>query len=156
MALREFKAPVNYEAQQSVYFQPLPTFQHRDPNNLALRMCIFSGANIGPEGFEEFLKDFKTSPEHTIATALGDITIDEDELSDDAMDEDTESVNRRRQEKQHQREPQHKYMDLLQRLADRTIQEIVIDLDDLATVSSSGTCAGSVMRDSSHFSRGPY
>ncbi|KAG5999208.1 Mcm2-7 hexameric complex component [Claviceps pusilla] len=103
MALREFKAPVNYEAQQ--------------------------------KGFEEFLKDFKTSPEHTIATALGDITIDEDELSDayDAMDEDAESIGRRRQERQRQKEPQHKYMDLLQKLADRLIDEIIIDLDDLAT-----------------------
>lgn len=53
------------------------------------------------------------------------------------MDEDSESANRRRQEKQRQREPQHKYMDLLQKLADRSTDEIVIDLDDLTTVSSS-------------------
>lgn len=74
---------------------------------------------------------------------MGDITIDEDELSDayDAMDEDAESVGRRRQERQRQKEPQHKYMDLLQKLANRLIDEIIIDLDDLATVSRSSTLA---------------
>ncbi|KAG6232946.1 hypothetical protein E4U26_003751 [Claviceps purpurea] len=88
--------------------------------------------------FEEFLRGFKTSPEHTITTALGDFTIDDDELSDgyDPMDEDSESANRRRQEKQRQREPQHKYMDILQKLADRSTDEIVIDLDDLTTWES--------------------
>ncbi|KAG8419763.1 Belongs to the MCM [Metarhizium acridum] len=101
MALREYKAPVDYDEQQSA--------------------------------FEEFLKDFKTSPEHTITTAMGDITIDEDDLSDeyDFMDEDEESGDRRRKEKGNQRTPQHKYKELLQQLADRTIDEITIDLDDV-------------------------
>ncbi|OAQ70623.1 DNA replication licensing factor mcm7 [Pochonia chlamydosporia 170] len=101
MALREFKAPVDYELQQSA--------------------------------FEEFLKEFKTSPEHTIATAMGDITIDEDDLSDeyDFMDEDDEATERRRKEKESRRTPQHKYKLLLQQLADRTIEEITIDLDDV-------------------------
>ncbi|KAF5134163.1 DNA replication licensing factor [Metarhizium brunneum] len=109
MALREYKAPVNYDEQQSA--------------------------------FEEFLNDFKTaSPEHTITTAMGDITIDDDDLSDgyDFMDEDDESGDRRRQEKANNRIPQHKYKDLLQQLADRTIDEITIDLDDLYAWESQG------------------
>jgi len=103
MALREFKAPVNYEQQQSA--------------------------------LETFLKEFKTSPEQTLTTALGDITIDEDELSDDYdfMDDDDEARERRRQERQQKRVPQYKYKDELQKLANRTIDEIIIDLDDLAT-----------------------
>ncbi|OAQ84351.1 DNA replication licensing factor mcm7 [Purpureocillium lilacinum] len=101
MALREFKAPVNYDTQQ--------------------------------KAFEEFLTGFKTSPEHTIATAMGDITIDEDDLSDeyDFMDDDDEAGARRQKEKERRRTPQHKYKEVLQQLADRTLDEITVDLDDL-------------------------
>nr|UWK20592.1 DNA replication licensing factor [Trichoderma decipiens] len=103
MALREFKAPVNYETQQSA--------------------------------FESFLKEFKTSPEQTLTTALGNITIDEDELSDDYdfMDEDDETRDRRQQERAKRKTPQQKYHDMLQLLADRKIDEFAIDLDDIAT-----------------------
>ncbi|KAH6606551.1 hypothetical protein Trco_005704 [Trichoderma cornu-damae] len=103
MALREFKAPVNYESQQSA--------------------------------FESFLKDFKTSPEHTLTTALGNITIDEDDLSDDydLMDEDEQTRDRQQQERARRKTPQHKYNDMLQLLADRKVDEFAIDLDDLAT-----------------------
>nr|UWK20604.1 DNA replication licensing factor [Trichoderma taxi] len=103
MALREFKAPVNYESQQSA--------------------------------FESFLKDFKTSPEHILTTALGNITIDEDELNDDYdfMDEDEQTRDRRQQERAKRKTPQHKYNDMLQLLADRKIDEFAIDLDDLVT-----------------------
>lgn len=68
---------------------------------------------------------------------MGNITIDEDDLSDeyDFMDEDDESGERRRQEKEARRTPQHKYRQLLQKLADRTIDELTIDLDDVAAVS---------------------
>jgi DNA replication licensing factor MCM7 len=82
------------------------------------------------------LKGFKTSPEHTIATAMGNITIDEDDLSDeyDFMDEDDETGERRRQQKEQQRSPQYKYKQLLQELANRSIDEITIDLDEVAAV----------------------
>ncbi|KAK3185333.1 DNA replication licensing factor MCM7 [Lecanicillium sp. MT-2017a] len=103
MALREFKSPVNYGDHQ--------------------------------KAFEEFLTDFKTSPEHTITTAMGNVTIDEDDLSDeyDFMDEDDETGERRRQQKEQRRSPQYKYKLALQELANRTSEEVVIDLDDLAT-----------------------
>ncbi|KAI9167012.1 DNA replication licensing factor mcm7 [Paramyrothecium foliicola] len=106
MALREFKAPVNYESQQN-----------------ALQL---------------FLTDFKTSPEQTITTAMGNITIDEDDLSDeyDFMDEDDQAGQRRRQEKERQKTPQYKYKNLLQQLADREIDEMRVDLDDLASWES--------------------
>ncbi|KAL2016529.1 hypothetical protein VTK56DRAFT_3423 [Thermocarpiscus australiensis] len=101
MALLQLRAPVDYAAQQAA--------------------------------FENFLSDFKTSPEQTITTALGNITIDEDDLSDDYdfMDQDDEAHQRRQQEKARRRTPQHKYKDMLQELADRKINEVVIDLDDL-------------------------
>lgn len=69
---------------------------------------------------------------------MGDITIDEDDLSDeyDFMDEDDETGERRRHEKESRRQPEHKYKQILQQLADRTIDEITIDLDDLAAVGA--------------------
>ncbi|KAJ2973751.1 hypothetical protein NQ176_g6428 [Zarea fungicola] len=103
MALREYKPPVNYEQQQSA--------------------------------LEVFLQDFKTSPEHTITTAMGDVTIDEDDLSDeyDFMDEEDDTGDRRRRDKEQRRTPNHKYKEMMQKLADRIIDEIVLDLEDLAT-----------------------
>lgn len=86
--------------------------------------------------FKSFIQDFKTSPEQAITHALGNINIDEDDLSDeyDFMDEDDDAAQRRLQEKARRRTPQHKYKDMLQQLADRKSDEICIDLDDLATV----------------------
>lgn len=94
-------------------------------------------ANSPRGAFEVFLQDFKTSPEHTITTAMGNVTIDEDDLSDeyDFMDEDDETGERRRRDKEQSRAPRHKYKEVMQKLADRTVDEIVIDLDDLATAS---------------------
>ncbi|TPX16430.1 mini-chromosome maintenance complex protein 7 [Thyridium curvatum] len=84
--------------------------------------------------FEHFLQVFKTTPEQAITQALGNINIDEDDLSDeyDFMDEDDEAHQRRMQEKARRRAPQHKYRDMLQQLANRKIDEVCIELDDLA------------------------
>ncbi|KAM0073799.1 DNA replication licensing factor MCM7 [Fusarium odoratissimum] len=83
--------------------------------------------------FQEFLTGFKTSPEQTITTALGNITIGEDDLDDeyDLMEEDGQDANR--QQAKERRAPQYKYKNMLQQLSDRTIDEATIDLDDLAT-----------------------
>jgi DNA replication licensing factor MCM7 len=96
-----------------------------------------SNAKSYAAAFESFLKEFKTSPEHTLTTALGNITIDEDELSDDYdfMDEDEQTRDRRQEERAKRKTPQYKYNDMLQLLADRKVDEFAIDLDDLATVS---------------------
>lgn len=47
-----------------------------------------------------------------------------------------EAANRRRQDKERRQTSHHKYMDLLRKLADREADEIVIELDDLATVGA--------------------
>lgn len=84
---------------------------------------------------QTFLKDFKTTPAQALATALGDITINEDELSDDEfMDGDEQAVHERRQEREQRRQPRHIYQETLQKLANRTQDTITIDLDDLASV----------------------
>lgn len=96
--------------------------------------------SIAPVAFEEFLSNFKTTPEQSITHDLGNITIDEDELSDeyDFADEDEDTQDRRRQERreraQRRKGPHHKYREILQDLADRKIQEVTVDLDDLADV----------------------
>lgn len=88
--------------------------------------------------FENFLSEFKTSPEKQIIDTLSNLDIDADDLSDeyDFLDDDDEGQNRRQREKARKRLPQHKYKEVLQKLADRQADEIVIDLDDLATVSA--------------------
>ncbi|PHH67242.1 hypothetical protein CDD81_3011 [Ophiocordyceps australis] len=110
MALLEFKAPVNYAAQQSA--------------------------------FEKFLDDFKTS-EHIITTAMGDIRIGDDDFSDDDddddddgwMDQDGQPGSRRRLRRRNRqrrtRRMQHKYREMVQEVANRTRNEIRIDLDDV-------------------------
>ncbi|KAI1436785.1 DNA replication licensing factor mcm7 [Xylaria sp. CBS 124048] len=103
MALLQYRNIVDYEAQQAA--------------------------------FEEFLERFKTSPEQTITHAIGQINIDDDDLSDeyDLMDEDDEAHEQRRRQKAAARQPKHKYAEMMQKLADRSIDEVLIDLDDLYT-----------------------
>ncbi|KAI1759048.1 DNA replication licensing factor mcm7 [Hypoxylon sp. FL1150] len=102
MALLQYRNVVDYEAQQAA--------------------------------FESFLEGFKTSPTQSITHAIGQINIDEDDLSDeyDFMDEDDEAHEQRRRQKAAAKSPKHKYADVMQKLADRTIDEVLIDLDDLA------------------------
>lgn len=87
--------------------------------------------------FEDFLTKYKTSPQETITHAIGQITINDDDLSDDYdfMDEDDNSRGQRRRQKPAQKPARHKYAEMMQELADRTLDEVVIELDDLAQVS---------------------
>ncbi|KAK6084230.1 DNA replication licensing factor mcm7-like protein [Seiridium cupressi] len=103
MALLQYRNLVDYEAQQAA--------------------------------FEDFLQKFKTSPQDTITHAIGQISIDEDDLSDeyDFMDEDDGAQEQRRRQKAAQRQPKHKYAELMQGLADRTIDEVLVELDDIAS-----------------------
>lgn len=72
------------------------------------------------------------------------MNIDEDDFSDeyDMMDEDDDeeiaAQNRRRNARKEARQPKQKYVELLQRIADRHEEEITIDLDDLAKVCARG------------------
>ncbi|KAH7034803.1 DNA replication licensing factor mcm7 [Microdochium trichocladiopsis] len=103
MALLQYKSIVDYEAQQ--------------------------------RAFEEFLQGFKTSPEQSIAHAIGQISIDEEDLSDDDYDflDETEGSRSRRRTNNVSKEPTYKYADMLQKLADRTLDEVLIELDDVAS-----------------------
>lgn len=85
------------------------------------------------------MTSFKTSPKAKtgLAGALSDMNIDEDDFSDeyDFMDDDdNEGQNARRTARKEATAPKQKYMDLLQKVADRYEDEITIDLDDLAQV----------------------
>jgi DNA replication licensing factor MCM7 len=87
----------------------------------------------------QFLTNFKTTAEQTITHALGNITINEDDISDDEydfMDEDGNAQQQRqRQQKATRKGPYFKYKEMMQELADRKIDEVTIDLDDIVTVS---------------------
>ncbi|CAK7202363.1 DNA replication licensing factor MCM7 [Sporothrix eucalyptigena] len=88
--------------------------------------------------FKDFLHNYKTTPEHAITHALGNINIDDDDLSDEYefVDETDEAAERRAREKAARRAPQYKYRNLLQKLADRKVDEVTIDLDDLSMFES--------------------
>ena len=78
------------------------------------------------EAFQSFLEKFETSKtsSDTTAEALdADHTSDEYDFLDDVADEDR---SRRR--------PKRKYMEMLQEVADRERQNIVVELDDLNEV----------------------
>lgn len=65
------------------------------------------------------------------------MNIDEDHLSDEydfIDDEDEGGENARREARLESREPKLKYMELLQKIADRYEDEITVDLDDIAKV----------------------
>ena len=88
--------------------------------------------------FEDFLVKFKTSPQETITHAIGQISIADEDLSDDEydfMDEDDGAQEARRRAKEAQRQPRHKYVDMMQQLADRMLDEVLVELDDIASVS---------------------
>ena len=50
------------------------------------------------------------------------------------MDEDDDAHERRRRERATSKQPKHKYVDLMQKLSDRSIDEVLIELDDLVAV----------------------
>ena len=67
--------------------------------------------------------------------ALEDLDLDGDGTSDeyDFMDDVTDGKETR-QRNSASREPKRKYMDLLQKVADRQLNEVAIELDDLDNV----------------------
>ena len=101
---------------------------------------------FAPEAFSEFLSSFKTTPEQSITHDLGNITIDEGDLSDDdlmggedgaqdgAQNGTQEQRRQERERAQRRKGPHQKYKEILQDVADRKINEITIDLNDLADV----------------------
>ena len=92
--------------------------------------------------FKDFLKHFKTqesTSESAATEAIEDLHIDGDRTSDeyDFMDDADEENGEERPSGRRHRQPKLKYMQTLQDVADREKTSILIELDDLATVSRS-------------------
>lgn len=108
MALLQYHAPVDYAAQLDAFKDFLTHFKTFES----------ASASAATEAIEDLHID-------------GDRTSDEYDFMDDAEDENgaqREGSGRRR------REPKLKYMQMLQDVADRERTNILIELDDLATV----------------------
>ncbi len=109
MALLQYRAPVDYEAQQEAF---------RD--------------------FLENFKSSESASEETAADAInglhidGDGTSDESDFMEDAVNGDT--VRSRRDDRAHR--DKRKYISVLQDIADRVKSNILIELDDLDLVSA--------------------
>ena len=93
--------------------------------------------------FEDFLLNYKstqTDLDLAATDAFEDLNLDEDATSDeyDFMD-DVAGGKAARHAGQH-KEPQRKYMSILQKVVDRQISEVTIELDDLDNVSELCCC----------------
>lgn len=91
------------------------------------------------ESFKDFLQHFKTfesASEAAATEAIEDLHIDGDGTSDeyDFMDDAEDENGEQRRAGRRHREPKLKYMKMLQDVADRERSDILIELDDLATV----------------------
>lgn len=75
--------------------------------------------------FENFFKDFKTS-QADASSALEGLHIDDQDLDD----EDEQLFGAVRTDKT----PKHKYMSILQKIANRETKSVTVDLDDLDKV----------------------
>ena len=88
--------------------------------------------------FEDFLTNYKltaTDSGQLAADALQDLNLEEDGLSDeyDFMDEVGNGKDSRPRGGQYPA-AKRKYMDMLQKVADRELNEVTIELDDLDNV----------------------
>ncbi|KAI9833461.1 MAG: Mcm2-7 hexameric complex component [Sarea resinae] len=125
MDLATYRAPADYDAQQSA--------------------------------FEEFLTSFKSfNTTSSAANAFEGLHIEDDNLSDeyDFMDE-VSGDNQSRAAAS--KDPKRKYMELLQKVADRETSEIIIELDDLQEFEKSlddnegPTLVSSIERNAKHY-----
>lgn len=91
---------------------------------------------VSPAAFKSFLTDFKASPADSLTHALGGMDIAEDDLDDeyDFMDDDNDEEELHRQERADRKKPYHKYKEIMQQLANRKIDEVLVDLDDVSQV----------------------
>jgi DNA replication licensing factor MCM7 len=107
MALLQYRAPVDYEAQQEAF---------RD--------------------FLENFKPSQSKSEEAAADAIHDLNLDEDRTSDeyDFMDDVAEGDGSGSTRAGTSRSTKRKYMSILQEVADRERSSILIELDDLEEV----------------------
>lgn len=84
--------------------------------------------------FEDFLLNYK-STQTDLDLAVQDLNIDGDNSSEeyDMLDDVTGGKDARQPNGQY-KEPKRKYMDMLQKVADREVDEVTIELDDLDNV----------------------
>jgi hypothetical protein len=98
-------------------------------------------ANRSQDAFEEFLTTFKSSASATESSAthaleglnIGDDENDEYDFMDDAANPQGTTARGGAAD----RDPKKKYMEILQRVVDRQISEICVELDDLDAVGTS-------------------
>lgn len=107
MALLQYRAPVDYEAQQEAF---------RD--------------------FLENFKSSQSKSEEAAADAIDDLNLEEDRTSDeyDFMDDVAEADGSASRRVGRSRPTKRKYMSILQEVADRERSSILIELDDLEEV----------------------
>ena len=107
MALLQYRAPVDYEAQQEAF-----------------------------QDFLENFKSFQSKSEETAADTIDDLNLDEDRTSDeyDFMDDVAEDNGRGSRRAGRSRPSKRKYMSILQEVADRERSSVLIELDDLEEV----------------------
>lgn len=103
------------------------------------------------DAFKDFLKHFKTlqsNSEAAATEALEDLNIDGNRTSDeyDFMDDMEDDQGAQSRGTRRRREPKLKYMQILQDIANRDITNIVIELDDLETVSWLETTLSGILR----------
>ena len=107
MALLQYRAPVDYEAQQEAF---------RD--------------------FLENFKSSQSKSEEAAADAIDDLNLDEDRTSDeyDFMDDVAEDNGSQSRRAGRSRPSKRKYISILQEVADRERSSVLIELDDLEEV----------------------
>ena len=88
------------------------------------------------DSFKNFLQHFKSFESASATEALEDLHIDGDQTSDeyDFMDDVEENGAQSPGAARTRREPKLKYMKMLQDVANRDRTNILVELDDLATV----------------------
>jgi len=112
MALLQYRAPVDYEAQQEAFRDFLESFKSSESASEETAADAIDGLRIDGDG---------------------DGTSDEYDFMDDADDGNGTQSRRKEQSLRDKR----KYMTLLQDIADRVKSNILIELDDLDLVSAS-------------------
>ncbi len=124
MALLTFKSQVEYDQQQRKFDRSIEQF----------RVCMLT--RYFSVAFESFLGAFKTSKATSVADGLLDMSIDDDDISDeyDFAESDEEAQEARRAARKQASMPHNKYMDILQEVANRQRDEVTVELDDLFEV----------------------
>ena len=124
MALRTIRPIVDYPKQLGTSL----CYNEDSTQKLTSLVICYSAA------FEDFLTSFKSS-ETSAASALENLNIDEDGLSEEYdFLEDADELNGAaapNNSRRHQQDPKQKYMEILQSVADRHTSEVCVELDDL-------------------------